>query len=377
MVHFTKFLGDVSKFYTVIFVIGSRLHEEKNTAMREARFIKKNVDKWNRYQQEESNDPDEMADRFITLLDDLSYAKTFYPQSKVTRWINGIAAGIYQSIYQNKKNKYSRILLFWKYELPLLFRKYHKVFLFTFLLFVALVAIGVISSVNDPNYAADFFNHKVQSGYYDETISRIQKGDPFGVYKDDNPFSMWVTIAYNNIGVAFRCVVFGLLFGIGTLLIMWTNGLMLGCFEYIFFSQGLGWQSVLVIWIHGTIEISSVVIASCAGLILGFGWLLPGTHTRKRSFLRAAKDAMKICVSLIPFFIIAAFFESYVTHLMSNTFQKDSHDIGLPVPVSIIILAGSLFLIAWYFVLYPIQLHKRGVVLEDGKIIKNGVTYEL
>ena len=43
--------------------------------MREARFIKKNVDKWNQYQHEESKDPDEMADRFITLLDDLSYAQ--------------------------------------------------------------------------------------------------------------------------------------------------------------------------------------------------------------------------------------------------------------------------------------------------------------
>src|ERR1019366_7872820 len=72
----------------------------------------------------------------------------------------------------------------------------------------------------------------------------------------------------------------------------------------------------------------------------------------------------------------SAFFESYVTHLMSNTFQKDSHDIGLPVPVSIIILAGSFFLILWYFVLYPMQLHKKGVVLEEGKIIKNGITYE-
>lgn len=317
-------------------------------------------------------DPDEMADRFITLLDDLSYAKTFYPQSKVTRWINGIAGGIYQSIYQNKKNKYTRVWLFWKYELPLLFRKYHKVFLFTLLLFIAIVATGIISSRNDPNYAANYFR-----GYYDETISRIQKGDPFGVYKDDNPFSMFVRIAYNNISVAFKCVVFGVLFGIGTLLIMWTNGIMLGCFEYIFFSQGLGWQSVLVIWIHGTIEISSIVIASCAGFILGSGWLLPGTYTRKRSFLRAAKDAMKICVSLIPFFIVAAFFESYVTHLMSNTFQKDSHDIGLPVPVSLMILAGSVYLIAWYFVLYPIQLHKKGVRLEDGKIIKNGLTYEL
>ena len=345
--------------------------------MREARFIKKNVDKWNEYQHLETTDPDEMADRFITLLDDLSYAKTFYPQSKVTRWINGIAGGIYQSIYQNQKHKYSRIILFWKYELPLLFRRYHKTFLFTFILFALFVTIGIISSTTDPNYAADFFNHKVQAGYYDDTISRIQKGDPFGIYKDDNPFSMFVRIAYNNISVAFKSVLSGILFGIGTIMLMWTNGLMLGCFQYIFFSQGLGWQSVMVIWIHGTIEISSIVIASCAGFILGFGWLFPGTYTRKESFLKSAKDAMKICVSLIPFFIIAAFFESYVTHLMSNTFQRDSHDIGLPVPVSIIILAGSFFLIVWYFVLYPIKLHKNGVVLEGKKIIKNGIIYEL
>ncbi len=204
--------------------------------MREARFIKKNVDKWNQYQHEESKDPDEMADRFITLLDDLSYAKTFYPQSKVTRWINGIAAGIYQSIYQNKKQKYSRVLLFWKYELPLLFRRYHKTFLFTLILFVVFVTIGVVSSSTDPNYAPDFFNHKVQPGYYDETIARIQKGDPFGVYKDANPFSMFVHIAYNNISVAFKSVVFGVLFGIGTIFLMWSNGLMLGCFQYLFFS---------------------------------------------------------------------------------------------------------------------------------------------
>jgi uncharacterized membrane protein SpoIIM required for sporulation len=344
--------------------------------MREARFIKKNVDKWNEYQHEETKDPDELADRFVTLLDDLSYAKTFYPKSKVTRWINGLAANIYQSIYQNKKQNISRVIFFWKYELPLLFRKYHKVFLFTFLLFVSFVFIGVISSTNDPEFARQFFNHKVQPGYYDETISSIQKGDPFGVYKDSNPFSMFVRIAYNNISVAFKTVIFGVLFGIGTILFMWTNGLMLGCFQYIFFSQGLGWQSVLVIWIHGTIEISSIVIASCAGIILGTGWLFPGTYTRKESFLRAAKDAIKICVSLIPFFIIAAFFESYVTHLMSNTFAKNSADIGLPVPFSIIILCSSFLLVLWYFVLYPIRLHNTGFELKDGKIIKNGSVYE-
>ncbi len=333
--------------------------------MREARFIKKNVEKWNEFQRSETNDPDEMADRFITLLDDLSYAKTFYPQSKVTRWINGIAAGIYQSIYQNKKEKYSRIFQFWRFELPLLFKQYHRIFLFTFTLFIVFVAIGVISSMKDPSYAARFFG-----SYYDETIERIQKGDPFGVYKDDNPFSMFVHIAYNNISVAFRAVVYGVLFGIGTVLIMWTNGLMLGCFQYIFFSQGLGWQSVLVVWIHGTLEISAIVISACAGLILGKGFLFPGTYTRMQSFLRSAKDAMKICISLVPIFIVAAFFESYITHLMSNAFDKDTTNIGMPVPVSILILASSLYFIVWYFVLRPIWLHKRGYKLVNGEIVK-------
>ena len=338
--------------------------------MREARFIKKNVEKWNEYQHSETADPDEIADRFITLLDDLSYSKTFYPQSKVTRWINGLAAGIYQSIYQNKKEKYSRIFQFWQYELPLLFRKYHKTLLFTFSLFIAFVAIGVISSVVDSSYAADYFDNMVQAGYYDQTIQRIQKGDPFGVYKDTNPFSMFVRIAFNNIGVAFRAVIFGVIFGIGTIYLMWRTGLMLGCFQYIFFSQGLGWQSVLVIWIHGTLEISAIVIASCAGFILGFGFLFPGTYTRMQSFLRAAKDAMKICISLVPVFIVAAFFESYITHLMSNTFDKDTTNIGLPVPVSILILGGSLSFILWYFVFYPNKLYKKGIKLIDDKIIK-------
>ena len=109
--------------------------------MREAMFIKKNAEKWKEYQQLETDNPDETAERFITLIDDLAYAKTFYPRSKVTRWINGIAASIYQSIYRNRKEKYSRIFLFWKYELPLLFRRYHLIFLCTVLMFLLAVLL--------------------------------------------------------------------------------------------------------------------------------------------------------------------------------------------------------------------------------------------
>jgi hypothetical protein len=61
---------------------------------------------------------------------------------------------------------------------------------------------------------------------------------------------------------------------------------------------------------------------------------------------------------------------------MSNTFQKNSVDIGLPVPLSIMILAGSFYLVLWYFVLYPVRLFRSGFELKDGKILKDGVIYE-
>lgn len=332
--------------------------------MREAMFIKKNAEKWNEYQHAPTDNPDVTAERFVDLIDDLSYAKTFYPKSKVTRWINGIAAGIYQSIYRNKKEKYSRIFTFWKYELPLLFKRYHSIFLFTTVLFVLFVAIGVFSSM----YNEQFIRGVLGDGYVDMTEENIAKGDPFGVYKDDNPFSMFVRIGFNNIRVAFLSFIFGFTLGILTIWVMWQNGLMLGCFQYLFFSKGLGIKSVMVIWIHGTLEISAIVIASTAGFILASGILFPKTYSRFVSFKRGAKDAAKVLISLIPVFIVAAFFESYVTHLMSQTYDKANNP-GLPVWASVLILSVSLAFIIWYFVIHPIRLHKKGYYIRPDGII--------
>lgn len=328
-------------------------------------FIKKNVDKWNQYQHNPTNDPDETAERFITLVDDLSYAKTFYPRSKVTRWINSIAANIYQSIYKNKKEKYSRVFTFWKYELPLLFKKYHRLLLFTFLLFSLFVAIGVFSSIKDESFIRGVLGDR----YVDMTEDNIAKGDPFGVYKSDNPFTMFVQIAMNNTFVSLLMVMGGILVGLGTIYAMWQNGLMLGCFQYMFFAKGLGLQSILVIWVHGTLEILSIVIAATAGLVITQGILFPGTFSRVDSFKLGVKDALKIMIILVPIFILASFFESYVTHLMSNTFDTNKNT-GLPVWGSVVILSLSLIFIVWYFVIYPICLHKKGYHIRKDGVLK-------
>ena len=325
--------------------------------MREALFIKKNAQKWQEYEHFQTDDPDELASRFTTLVDDLAYAKTFYPQSKVTRLINGLAISIYQSIYQNKKEKFARIISFWKTELPMIIRSNHKTFLFTFLAFGVFMLMGVISSHRD----YDFVKGVMGEEYVAMTEENIANGDPFGVYKGTGNmgyFSSFIYLFYHNVSIDFLMFIFGLLFGVFTFWLLFENSIMLGCFQYMFFAKGLGIKSVMVIWIHGTLEISAMIISATAGFIIAKGILFPGSYNRLTSFKKGVKDAIKIMIIFVPMTLCAAFLESYITHLMSESFDKDGKG-GMPVWVSALILAGSLGFVLWYFVIYPILVERK------------------
>ncbi|HKG67524.1 MAG TPA: stage II sporulation protein M, partial [Segetibacter sp.] len=272
--------------------------------MREAQFLKQNVEKWKLYEAEIKlhKNPDKLADRFIELTDDLSYSKTFYPGSNTTKYLNGLASLFHQKIYKNKKEKSTRIISFWQFELPYLFRYYHRQFAYSLIFFLVFCFIGAISA----KYDESFIRLILGESYVNMTNENIEKGDPFGVYKSSGSLNMFFAIAFNNIRVAFVAYVLGAFFSVGTVWLLMNNGLMLGSFQYYFFSKNLGFKSITVIFIHGTLEIWAMVIAGAAGLILGNSILFPGTFSRKASILRGGRDGLKIVFGLVPVFLTAA-----------------------------------------------------------------------
>ena len=309
--------------------------------MREPLFVKQNSAKWKSFENEPSNDPDVLGNRFIQITDDLAFAKTFYPDSKTTAYLNALAAGLHQSIYKNKTEKSNRFISFWKYELPLIFYTYRKQLLYAFLFFFVFSLMGALSAKYDDSFVRIILG----DGYVDMTEANIAKNDPFAVYKQENEFLMWLAIGGNNIYVALRTFVCGIFASVGTVYMLFVNGIMLGSFQYFFFSKNLGMASVLVIWVHGTLEISSIIIAGAAGLVLGNSILFPKTFSRIESLKRGAKDGMKIAIGLVPIFIVAAFFESFITRHTE-----------MPIWLSSLILAASLIFIIWYVIIYPYKL---------------------
>lgn len=316
--------------------------------MREAAFAKQNKDKWLKFESVLRNNvqmnPDELSALYIEVTDHLSYARTFYPNSNTLKYLNGISVLAHQKIYKTKRESRNRFITFYTKEFPLFFSQYHKQLLIAFVVFLLFSIVGAYSAATDGNFVRLILG----DGYVNMTLANIEKGDPMAVYKEMGALNMFLGITINNITVALYAFVYGLFLSLGTIFIIMRNAIMLGSFQYFFYEQGLLWESVRTIWIHGTIEISVIIIAACAGLVLGNSILFPGTYTRLQSFIRGAKDGLKIMLSTVPFFIIAGFLEGFVTRHTE-----------MPDWLAILIIGSSFLLILYYYVLYPLKLKKK------------------
>lgn len=316
--------------------------------MREAAFVKQNKDKWKEFERLLRNNksvaPAQLSALYIEVTDDLSYTKTFYKGSNTERYLNQLASKTHQLIYKTKKEPKNRLLSFFTHEVPAIMQSHQRELLISFMVFIFFAGVGVFSAAGED----DFVRSIMGDAYVNMTLENIENKDPMAVYKEQGEVNMFLGITINNIKVALFAFAYGIFLGIGTLYILMQNAIMLGSFQYFFYDQGLLWQSARTIWIHGTIEISVIVIAGAAGLVLGNGILFTGTYSRLDSFKRGIKDGLKIVVSTIPFFVLAGLLEGFVTRHTE-----------MPDWLAILIISGSLTLIIWYYVIYPINYHKQ------------------
>ena len=316
--------------------------------MKEASFIRSNIEKWRKTEEMVSepalSTPDEMAEAYTELTADLAFAQTHYRRSRITLYLNDLASALHNSIYKNKKEKWTRIFTYWTHEVPLTMYDARKELLASFIVFAIFTFIGVLSQLND----ADFARLILGDHYVDMTLQNIQSGTPMAVYNGGSETPMFLQITLNNVFVSFLAFVAGVFACIGTGFVLMQNGIMIGAFQTFFYGHGLLVESALAIWLHGTLEISAIIISGAAGFAIGRGWLFPGTYKRGVAFRQGARRGLKIVVGTVPVFIMAGFIEGFVTR---HTEISDVVRAG--------VIVCSLFFVIFYFVVWPQMLAKR------------------
>ena len=317
--------------------------------MREVAFIKQNKEKWLEFEQaifgKAKKNPDEMASLYIHLVNDLSYAQSYYPKSKTVTYLNHLASTTYQKIYKTKREDSNRLVRFFKTEVPLIVYNNRRYVLYSFILFFLFVGIGVLSAANDETFVRLIMG----DGYVNMTLENIEEGNPVAVYKSGSSWGSAFAITYNNLKVGIYSFIGGIFAGLGTGYILMQNCIMLGSFQYFFYEQNVFWESVRGIWIHGAMEVFAIVIEAAAGFVLGASILFPKTYSRIASLKIGLKNGLKIVLSTMPFTFAAGMLEGFVTRYSPN----------MPRALNVFIILSTLAIISWYYLIYPFRVNKK------------------
>lgn len=327
--------------------------------MREVYFIKQNKEKWLGIEQvilgKSKKNPDELSSLYINLINDLSFAQTYYPKSKTTVYLNHLSSQIFQKIYKTKRVEDNRLKYFFSTEVPLLVYENRRYLMYAFIMFFIFTGIGLLSSIYDP----DFVKIILGEEYVNMTIENIKKGNAVGVYQSGSTWGSTIGIIFNNIMVGARMFIFGVFAGIGTVIFFLYNCIMLGSFQYFFYEYGALKDSAKGIWLHGTFEIFSMIVETMCGLMLGAAILFPKTFSRFNSFKKGFKDAFKIFLSTLPFTIMAGIIEGYITR----------HALKMPEFLNLVIIFGCLAIIGGYYLVYPYIVNKKINTLTNDAVL--------
>ncbi|MCC6600834.1 MAG: stage II sporulation protein M [Crocinitomicaceae bacterium] len=330
--------------------------------MQETEFISQNKGKWSEFESvlhSDNKDPHRLTQLFIETTDDLSYSRTFYPNRSIRVYLNGISQQIFQAIYRNKAKGKNVFSSFWKKDLPEAMWHHRGALLQSFLVFVLGLTIGIASSI----YYPDFARIILGEDYIAMTEANIDSGDPMAVYKDDHPLEMFVQIAVNNILISFITFILGIFFGLGTYYVVFYNAIMVGAFVYFFIERGLFRESFLAIMLHGTLELSMIVIAGCAGLVLARGLLFPGTYTRLQALAQSARNGITIMIGVTVFLVYAALIESFITRITRWDGVQNGQLLVDAFRLMLILISAAIVL--GYFVFYPRYLHRKGLITPE------------
>jgi len=310
--------------------------------MREVAFIKQNKEKWVKIEKmfiDKDVHPDILSQYYLEVVNDLSYAQTFYPNSNTVQYLNQIASRAHLRIYKTKRIEKNKIKNFFLTDVPLIAYAYRRYILYAFIIFFIFTLIGAMSTAQDESFVRIILG----DSYVNMTKENIKNGQPIAVYGQENELWTFLMIAFNNVKVAMTCYLLGLFGGIGTGYALMQNGIMLGSFQYMFYNEGVLAESMRGIWIHGAMEIFSIIITGSCGLILGASWLFPQSYSRFASLKKGFSTSFKLFVSTLPFILFAAVLEGFVTR----------HSQNMPHVISIMIIFTTLAIIFYYYIIFP------------------------
>ena len=169
----------------------------------------------------------------------------------------------------------------------------------------------------------DWYYSLVPGGFQDSRVPgatrEVLHGTLFGQQGQDGLAVFAAALFSHNAGIAILCFALGFAFGVPPLLLLIQNTATLGAMLWLFHGQGLTWDFVGWLSIHGTTELFAILLSGGAGLHVGRSMAFPGERAIMQAAAEAGQRAAVVMAGVVLMLVLAGMLEGLGRQLIDNT----------------------------------------------------------
>jgi uncharacterized membrane protein SpoIIM required for sporulation len=261
---------------------------------------------------------------------DLSAVRADRTSVTLEEYLNSLLSRAHNRIYSGRRAGFGSIVRFMVQDYPRIFRRLFPYVLTAFVVFLVGAGLGVLMMIVRPEFA-----HLIVPPEVLASIDRHEMWTRAIVSVKPQASSAILT---NNISVSFTAFAGGITAGIGTLYLLFNNGVSIGVIAMVCSRAHMALDLFSFVAAHGALELPSIFIAGGAGLRLAAGLLFPGMLSRRDSLVLGAREAIRLLAGVVPLLIIAGMLEGFLS--------PSGAPVGIKFAVGAALLCGLAFWLA-------------------------------
>jgi uncharacterized membrane protein SpoIIM required for sporulation len=286
--------------------------------VKKVRFLKERQASWQRFEQLllkaerarfsrfAGTEVSEFSRLFREVCYDLATVRSRDWGREIEGYLNDLVVRGHNGFYRAPPGRPRAMARFFLGEFPRLLRANVAYFWVALALFCIPGTIGGVVVLRNPALAERILSAGELSHIEQMYSESFEDGDGTGTEAGMTGFYV-----YNNVGIAFRCYATGLLLGVGTVFFLVSNSLTIGTITGYLVSQGHSERFFSFVISHGAFELTAIVIAGAAGLVLGHSIVHPGASTRLESLKRRGLDSVRLATGAGAMLAVAALIEAF------------------------------------------------------------------
>jgi uncharacterized membrane protein SpoIIM required for sporulation len=237
--------------------------------------------------------------------------------AELTEYLNSLVSRGYAGIYSGRRLRLRALAGFFVRTFPRELRRRARYFALSAALLLGGGVFGFLAVSFDPDsryyLMPEEHMHADPAQRVEEALRAEDEGGRVRSAGQSAAFSSFLFT--HNIRVALLAFAAGITFGLGTALVLGANGVILGAVAADYSQRGAALFFYSWVLPHGIMELTSVVIAGAAGLLLGRAVLWPGEYTTLDSLRIRGRSALILVLGTIPLFVVAGLIEGSLSQI--------------------------------------------------------------